>query len=87
MLAYYYVTTLHEEFKYWYKRKLTCATLLYMANRYLTLTYALYGPPIWPLSATPVRISHTASYSTRAYPELGLEKVGLLSSIGVILMV
>ncbi|KAI0656215.1 hypothetical protein C8Q70DRAFT_1056779 [Cubamyces menziesii] len=53
MVAYYYVTTLHEEFKYWYKRKLTCATLLYMANRYLTLTYALYGPPIWPLSATP----------------------------------
>ncbi|KAI0334188.1 hypothetical protein GY45DRAFT_1318637 [Cubamyces sp. BRFM 1775] len=53
MLAYYYVTTLHEEFNYWYKRKLTCATLLYMANRYLPLTYALYGPPIWPLSATP----------------------------------
>ncbi|KAH9887041.1 hypothetical protein C8Q73DRAFT_270586 [Cubamyces lactineus] len=53
MLAYYYVTTLHEEFDYWYKRKLTCATLLYMVNRYVPLTYALYGPPIWPLSATP----------------------------------
>ncbi|KAJ8472698.1 hypothetical protein ONZ51_g8344 [Trametes cubensis] len=50
MLAYYYVTTLHDEFKYWYKRKLTCATLLYMANRYLTLTYALYVLALTPSS-------------------------------------
>ena len=41
LLAYYYLTTLDEEFKHYSKRKFTLATLLYISNRYIPLVFAI----------------------------------------------
>ncbi|KAI0664199.1 hypothetical protein C8Q70DRAFT_930225 [Cubamyces menziesii] len=42
LLMYYCLTTLDDEFKHYSSRKFTLATLLYIANRYIPLAYALY---------------------------------------------
>ncbi|KAH9888811.1 hypothetical protein C8Q73DRAFT_793816 [Cubamyces lactineus] len=43
LLVYYYVITLGEEFKHYLDRKVTLATLLYVANRYIPLAFILYN--------------------------------------------
>ena len=52
---YYYLTTLNEEFKYYFKRKITLATLLYITNRYVPLAYAFYNAPLFAYSSNLVR--------------------------------
>ncbi|KAJ8462885.1 hypothetical protein ONZ51_g10616 [Trametes cubensis] len=51
LLMYYYLTTLNEEFKYYFKRKITLATLLYITNRYVPLAYAFYNAPLFAYSS------------------------------------
>ncbi|KAJ8502227.1 hypothetical protein ONZ51_g50 [Trametes cubensis] len=43
LLIYYNLTTLNEEFKHYFKRKVTLATMLYITNRYVPLAYAFYN--------------------------------------------
>ncbi|KAI0664197.1 hypothetical protein C8Q70DRAFT_1049706 [Cubamyces menziesii] len=51
LLIYYNLTTLNEEFKHYFKRKVTLATMLYITNRYVPLAYAFYNALVLTCSA------------------------------------
>ncbi|KAI0328660.1 hypothetical protein GY45DRAFT_1372140 [Cubamyces sp. BRFM 1775] len=81
LLAYYYLTTLDEEFKHYSKRKFTLATLLYISNRYIPLVFAIYESPqsfsrnrtsAW-LSDVSAYLGHFHSCTAEAGIQIGLE--------------
>ncbi|KAI0653386.1 hypothetical protein C8Q70DRAFT_1059293 [Cubamyces menziesii] len=51
LFVYYYLSTLDHEFKHYSERKITLATLLYIANRYVPLVYFIYNAPWIPFSS------------------------------------
>ncbi|KAH9888835.1 hypothetical protein C8Q73DRAFT_708386 [Cubamyces lactineus] len=56
LFIYYYITTLDEGFRQYAKRKVTLATLLYIANRYIPLAYTFYNAPLFAASSNEARL-------------------------------
>lgn len=59
LLMWHYLITFDKEFAFFWRQRFSGASALFFANRYLTLTIAIYGAPFWRLPLSDLVRPHT----------------------------